>query len=822
MNWKTMGLACLAAAMIFGAAPAQAQGKPDFVDHISTYQNLQTDPQFIALKRQLPGNLDNDRVVDQYLQYLPISPLTMLEIDMHLNRYEYGVPSYLEDWHQRWIELHPQKAEKLYGVPAEQPSPVLGAKAEGAGTGEKIESISAAATVGTNRNAATDDANPPEEYQGEVQVAVNPNDPSQVVAASNTWDEDGGNCGDFGTQAVVYSSDGGDTWNYTCTPDDVAYGLNCDAFGGGTFGSDPAVFWNDNNEVFVEYMLLCDDGSTTHYSIVISKSTDGGATWTGQGIVTDSWGDGFLEDKEFLAIDNNSGSPFYGRMYTCWDRDNNEKSAYSTDGGATWNEVDLPTTPSSGGGGLSSPADLACELAVEDDGTVHVVYDTLTCGIQSCNNEQKFYARSTDGGQSWSSPIELVDFNLVGFSGSNCPDAQDGRCISPFGAIAVDNSGGACDGNLYVTYTDYVTGDVNNSDVWLIRSTDGGATWSSAVRINDDGTGGNVQFHPFLDVDQSTGDVVVVWHDARNDADNREVDYFLARSTDCGQSFQPNVQVSAPSSEFHNSTISWSNASGLDNANNNPNQYGEYMGLDVHQGTAYVAWSDTRQYFPDGSQDAANEQENIGFAKVTFVDDTTPPAAPTNLAATGGEGVVDLTWDDNTESDLAGYNVYRSTTSGSGYSQINGSLVTSSSYSDSNVTGGTTYFYVVTAVDNSSNESANSNEASATPTEPVVSTMHVDSIVVAKQNEGGGSKSAVATVTIVDETGAAVGNATVSGEFTGDVTDTDSGVTAGDGTVTLQSNPTSGRLKFTFCVTDVTHASLTYDSSANVETCDSN
>lgn len=106
--------------------------------------------------------------------------------------------------------------------------------------------------------------------------------------------------------------------------------------------------------------------------------------------------------------------------------------------------------------------------------------------------------------------------------------------------------------------------------------------------------------------------------------------------------------------------------------------------------------------------------ECIWNSNCTF-GDTTPPAAPTGLAATGGNGVVNLDWNDNGESDLAGYNVHRSTTSGGPYTKINASLVAASTYSDTTVTNGSTYYYVVTAVDTSNNESGNSNQASATP-----------------------------------------------------------------------------------------------------------
>ncbi len=92
-----------------------------------------------------------------------------------------------------------------------------------------------------------------------------------------------------------------------------------------------------------------------------------------------------------------------------------------------------------------------------------------------------------------------------------------------------------------------------------------------------------------------------------------------------------------------------------------------------------------------------------------------PPAAPTGLAATAGEGTITLDWNDNSESDLDGYNVYRSTTSGSGYVKQNGSLLSTSDYTDNSVTNNTTYYYVVTAVDVNSNESGYSIEDSATP-----------------------------------------------------------------------------------------------------------
>lgn len=94
--------------------------------------------------------------------------------------------------------------------------------------------------------------------------------------------------------------------------------------------------------------------------------------------------------------------------------------------------------------------------------------------------------------------------------------------------------------------------------------------------------------------------------------------------------------------------------------------------------------------------------------------DTTPPAAPANLSATGGAGLVELAWSANSEPDLSGYNVYRRTSPTGTFLKVNGATVSTSAYTDTNVSAGTTYYYVVSAVDTSFNESAYSTQATAT------------------------------------------------------------------------------------------------------------
>jgi hypothetical protein len=91
------------------------------------------------------------------------------------------------------------------------------------------------------------------------------------------------------------------------------------------------------------------------------------------------------------------------------------------------------------------------------------------------------------------------------------------------------------------------------------------------------------------------------------------------------------------------------------------------------------------------------------------------------LSAAPGLGTILLDWNDNTEDDLAGYNVWRMPEGGY-YDIVNGSLVTVSNYTDTDVSSETTYYYFVTAVDTQANESDVSNEVMVMPGSPASGT----------------------------------------------------------------------------------------------------
>jgi hypothetical protein len=108
-----------------------------------------------------------------------------------------------------------------------------------------------------------------------------------------------------------------------------------------------------------------------------------------------------------------------------------------------------------------------------------------------------------------------------------------------------------------------------------------------------------------------------------------------------------------------------------------------------------------------------NRQVIIGFVIKVAAD--TAPAAPAELIATAGNKSIILAWNTNSEADINGYNVYRSATTGGGYAKLNISLLTIANYTDTGLTNGTPYYYVVTAVDKAGHESSNSSEKTATP-----------------------------------------------------------------------------------------------------------
>jgi fibronectin type 3 domain-containing protein len=90
--------------------------------------------------------------------------------------------------------------------------------------------------------------------------------------------------------------------------------------------------------------------------------------------------------------------------------------------------------------------------------------------------------------------------------------------------------------------------------------------------------------------------------------------------------------------------------------------------------------------------------------------DMTPPNKPVGLTVVPGVGRAFLTWNENTERDIAGYNVYRSTRGGKNYQKLTDKPLTLTTFSDESAKQGASYYYAVSAVDQAGNEGARSGK----------------------------------------------------------------------------------------------------------------
>jgi hypothetical protein len=165
-------------------------------------------------------------------------------------------------------------------------------------------------------------------------------------------------------------------------------------------------------------------------------------------------------------------------------------------------------------------------------------------------------------------------------------------------------------------------------------------------------------------------------------------------------------------------TLTWTASTGATgyNVKRATTSGGPYTKLASPTSAAYTdtAVTDgTTYYYVVSALNAAGESADSAQASATPKAPSEPPAVPTNLTAAAGDTQVSLAW--SASSGATSYHVKRSTTSGGPYTQI--AAPTSSAYVDTSVTNGTTYYYVVSAV-NSAGESANSAQVSALPSAP--------------------------------------------------------------------------------------------------------
>jgi hypothetical protein len=304
-------------------------------------------------------------------------------------------------------------------------------------------------------------------------------------------------------------------------------------------------------------------------SVVVQSSSDG-VHW-GEPRLVLSRGYAWMV-YAWMAIDTNPNSPRANSLYVSavaiYEPSQAKTQvfvAHSTDGGLHWTPVAVDP------GQLYPAVDRYTNLAVGKDGTVYVTW--MHCADfgphAGCADYTEFalFSKSSDGGNTWSEPSIVAKTAFL----SSIPNTN----IFPYNhpVVAVDNSDGPYAGNLYVTVYTW-TGTYFQVEV--IRSLDGGTTWSDPVPVappNDT----HDQFLPFVSV-SNTGLVGVSWLDRRYDPANVNYQAFAAVSRDGGVSFQPNIPLTQ---NFSNPNVDGNQYLGDYNAN-------VWVGSDL-----IVGWPDT-------------------------------------------------------------------------------------------------------------------------------------------------------------------------------------------------------------------------------------
>jgi len=296
----------------------------------------------------------------------------------------------------------------------------------------------------------------------------------------------------------------------------------------GVYG-DPVIRANYKGDFFYAHLSNPDGRPYASESfldrIVVQKSQDGGQTWNdGSHTQPRSPKD---QDKQWLAID-----PRNNNVYMTWTEfdlynspDPTHKSrivfSKSVDDGLSWSE---PMTLSQQEGDCIDSDDTTegAVPAVGPDGELYVTW---------AYNEKLFFDRSFDEGETWMEEDKLVatqpggwNISVPGLTRTN------GMPIT-----IADRSDGPYKGNIYVNWGDQRNGD-EDTDIWICSSSDKGDSWSTPVRVNNDAPGKH-QFLSWMDVDQSTGYIYVVFYDRRAYDDHR-TDVYLAVSTDGGKTFE--------------------------------------------------------------------------------------------------------------------------------------------------------------------------------------------------------------------------------------------------------------------------------------------
>jgi hypothetical protein len=409
--------------------------------------------------------------------------------------------------------------------------------------------------------------------EAEDAIAVNPTSPSNAVAMSTLPDVVAG-------LAVGVTTDGGATWQRRII------GAAGDPLG--EICCDEQLAWDRFGNLWMTYLV------NTNGDVLVALSTDGGASFTKVADLQTKFG-----DQPSIAVGPNS----VWVSFTASPGKQVQAFGARVNGLGNFGTFTAPeNVPSPGNGDYG-------DTAVGPAGQVMVTYQNAENGQGGAN---VYTAVDPDGlgPAGFAKPVLATHSHVGGF---DFIAAQPDRSVDVEANLAWDRSGGVHNGRVYLIWTQEPKNESDNTDIMLQHSDNAGATWSTAVRLNDDATN-NSQFNPAIALDQTTGNVAISWYDTRNDLGNGgsgdtdgipndDFQVWATDSTDGGATFAPNFQVSAGTSNAIDANSFFDT--------------GDYTHAAFVAGTFWPAWSDNSNSTGD-NPDGTLHQFDLYTAKVSI------------------------------------------------------------------------------------------------------------------------------------------------------------------------------------------------------------
>jgi hypothetical protein len=346
----------------------------------------------------------------------------------------------------------------------------------------------------------------------EPHLAVNPVNPNNMIAG---WHQDRWSTGSAQSLGAAFTMDGGLSWQQVVIPFTRCAGAALGSAGDYERASDPWISFSPNG--MAHYMALVSDNTVNENAMVVARSTDGGATWSAPLVIArnpaqDKTSRSLFHDKNTITADPHDSRLVYATWTLFRSGITSVVVSRSTDGGLTWSPA-IPIATM----GATAPAEQAvfrqgAQIVVLPDRTlVNAYFRILFDEARRRVTFEQAVLRSVDQGRHWT----RVDARVSSFAPITAVDPELGvpvRDAQELPNIAVNRT----TGQLYMAWQDGNANSQGLAGIVVARSDDGGATWSVPVRVNQ-ATSASVQaFLPIVAVN-AQGMVGVLFYDWRND-----------------------------------------------------------------------------------------------------------------------------------------------------------------------------------------------------------------------------------------------------------------------------------------------------------------